>query len=79
MTLTPLAAGRQHTVRCLPNGRVVAVGADSAGECQVSQWRDVVAVATGSHHSVGLRTDGGVVATGSNSHGQLEVGTWPSS
>ena len=75
----PLAAGRRHTVGRLPNGRVVAVGADSAGECRVSQWRDVVAVATGSHHSVGLRTDGGVVATGSNSYGQLEVGAWPSS
>ena len=84
-THAPLAAGRQHTVRCLPNGRVVAVGADSAGECRVSQWRDVVAVAagnvhaagnTGRSHTLGLRSNGTVLACGWNAQGQCNVQDW---
>ena len=80
-----VAAGQRHTVGCLPDGTVVATGADSGGECRTSLWRDVVAVAaggvhvagnTGRSHTLGLRADGTVVATGSNSHGQLEVGSW---
>ena len=81
----PLAAGRRHTVGRLPDGRVVAVGADSAGECRVSQWRDVVAVAagnvhaasnTGRSHTLGLRSDGTVLACGWNAQGQCNVQDW---
>lgn len=55
---------------CLPDGRVVAVGADGAGECRVLQWRGVVSVAAGSvhvaantgrSHTLGLRSDGTVL------------------
>ena len=85
MTHAPLAAGRRHTVRCLPNGQVVAVGADDAGECRVSQWRGVIAVAAGSvhaaantgrSHTLGLRDDGTVLACGWNAQGQCDVRDW---
>ena len=72
----PLAAGRRHTVGCLPDGTVVAAGRSDSGQCDVHGWRDIVAVAAGATHTVGLRADGTVVATGNNSHGQLEVGSW---
>ena len=81
----PLAAGRRHTVGRLADGRVVAVGSDSAGECQVAQWRDIVAVTsgnvhiagnTGRSHTLGLRGDGTVLASGWNSQGQCNVRDW---
>ena len=81
----PLAAGRRHTVGCLPDGTVVATGADSGGECRTSLWRDVVAVAaggvhvagnTGRSHTLGLRIDGTVLACGWNAQGQCDVQDW---
>ena len=85
MTHAPLAAGRRHTVRCLRDGRVVAVGADGAGECRVSQWRGVISVAAGSvhvaantgrSHTLGLCDDGTVLACGWNAQGQCDVRDW---
>lgn len=67
---------------CRDDGTVVAVEHDRAGECQVSTWENVVAVAagnvhtfsnTGKSHTLGLRNDGTVVATGSNEHHQCDV------
>lgn len=64
------------------DGTVVAVGADSAGECRTLRWREVVAVAaggvhtarnTGRSHTLGLREDGTVVACGWNAQGQCET------
>ena len=37
-----------------------------AGQCDVSGWRDIVAVAAGKFHTVGLKRDGTVVAVGWN-------------
>ena len=85
ITHAPLAAGRRHTVRCLPDGRVVAVGADGAGECRVSQWRGIISVAAGSvhvaantgrSHTLGLCDDGTVLACGWNAQGQCDVRDW---
>lgn len=83
--MTPLAAGRRHSVGRVVDGSVVAVGKGTVGECDVGTWRDVVAVAagnvhtaanTGRSHTVGLRVDGTVVATGWNGDGQCEVRGW---
>ena len=85
MTHAPLAAGRRHTARCLTDGKVVAVGADDAGECRVSQWRGVVSVAAGSvhvaantgrSHTLCLCNDGTVLACGWNAQGQCDVRDW---
>lgn len=40
-----VAAGRRHSVACLSDGTAVAVGHDGTGECQVTQWKGIVAVA----------------------------------
>jgi len=64
---------------------VVAVGADGAGECRVSQWRGVISVAAGSvhvaantgrSHTLGLCDDGTVLACGWNAQGQCDVQEW---
>lgn len=80
-----MAAGRRHSVALRRNGTVVAVGNGRAGECNVDDWENVVAVAvgnvhsaanTGKAHTVGLRSDGTVLATGWNGDHQCELGEW---
>ena len=40
-----LAAGRRHTVGLKSDGTVTAVGDNNYGQCDVSGWCDIVAVA----------------------------------
>ena len=86
-----VSAGR-HTVGLRADGTVVAAGltkerfaskyADGNAnfsyweECDVSDWKDIVAVSAKSYHTVGLRADGTVVAVGSNSCGECNVSDW---
>ncbi len=42
----------------------------------VTDWRDLTAVAAGDGHAVGLKKDGTVIAVGSNDHGQCNVSSW---
>ena len=51
----------------------MATGKNDDGQCNVSDWKDIIAVSAGYHHTVGLKADGTVVATGSNSYGQCDV------
>src|SRR3954467_2232298 len=80
-----IAAGRRHTIGLKSDGSVIAVGDNKNGQCNVSGWLDIVAVAagnvhmatnTGSAHTIGLRSDGTVAAVGWNKHGQCDVNDW---
>ena len=71
-----MAAGSYHSVGLTAEGTVVAVGSSELGQCAVSGWQDIVAVAAGGAHTVGLRADGSVVATGDDSYGQLQTAAW---
>jgi alpha-tubulin suppressor-like RCC1 family protein len=46
----PIAAGRRHTIGLKSDGTVMAVGDNKFGQCDVSGWRDMVAVAAGNVH-----------------------------
>ena len=46
------------------------------GRCDVSSWRDLVAVSAGGTYTVGLRADGTAVAVGFNGSGQCDVTSW---
>jgi len=70
-----LIVGR-HTLVLLNDGTVAAAGENSSGECNVSEWRDVAAIAAGSNFSVGLLSNGTVIGTGGNEYGQLDVSKW---
>ena len=72
----PVSAGYSHTVALKSDGTVVAVGDNSYGQCDVSDWKDIVAVSAGPRHTVGLKSDGTVVAVGDNSYGQCDVSCW---
>ena len=74
-----LAAGYNYTVGLKADGTVVATkysGDEYCGQCDVSDWTDIVAVSAGDDHTVGLEADGTVVAVGENEKGQCDVGNW---
>ena len=71
-----IAASAKHTVGLISDGTVVACGKNDDGQCNVSEWTDIVAVSTGYRHTVGLRSDGTVVACGYNHYGQCDVSGW---
>ena len=71
-----VSAGGSYTVGLKSDGTVVAVGDNEYGQCDVSQWTDIVAVSAGGYHTVGLKSDGTVVAVGDNKNGQCEVSQW---
>jgi alpha-tubulin suppressor-like RCC1 family protein len=52
------------------------VGWNEYGQCDVSGWRDIVAVAAGCAHTIGLQTNGTVLAVGDNEYGQCDVSGW---
>lgn len=71
-----LAAGFKHTVGIAPDGRVLACGDNTKGQCDVGSWSRVSALAAGAEHTLALLEDGRVVACGDNSYGQCEVSLW---
>ena len=71
-----LVAGLRHTIGLRVDGTVLAVGKNKYHQCDVSIWRDVVAVAAGDDHTVGLRANGTVLAVGSKNMLQQKVGRW---
>lgn len=77
-----IATGAFHVLAVCENGKVLAAGDNRAGQCEVSNWTDIVAVAADAFHSVGLKNDGTVVATKINDAnrrfdmGQSNVSGW---
>ena len=71
-----VAAGSNHTVGLRADGTVVATDYNWYGQCDVSDWQEIVAVAADWQHTVGLRADGTAVATGLNVSGQCDVSGW---
>ena len=70
------SAGFAHTVGLKSDGTVVAVGDNDYGQCDVSEWTDIVAISAGGGYTVGLKSDGTVVAVGWNDYSQCKVFGW---
>jgi alpha-tubulin suppressor-like RCC1 family protein len=84
-SVSALAARRRHSLGCRRNGTVLVAGNNTAGECLVGRWENVVAVVagnvhtaanTGRAHTMGLRSDSTVLATRRNGDGQCDVAAW---
>lgn len=71
-----IVAGREHTVGLRPDGTAFAAGDNDFGQCDVSDWTDIVSVAAGDYHTVGLRLNGTVVAVGIGENGECDVSSW---
>ena len=46
------------------DGTVVATGYNEYGQCDVSEWQNVVSISVGAGYTIGLKADGTVVAAG---------------
>jgi len=68
-----VAIGKSHVVAVSVDGTVFAGGDNSEYQCDVSHWRDIVAVAAGESHTLGLREDGTVQVAGSNAFDQCDI------
>lgn len=71
-----VAVGFYHTVGLGPDGRVLACGDNSFGQCGVDALHDVTAVAAGAYHTLALHRDGTVSAVGRDSEGQCDTAQW---
>lgn len=71
-----IAAGGSHTVGLMQDGRVIAVGRNIEGQCNVESWSSIISIAAGENHTVGLKNDGTVIATGDNAENQCSVSSW---
>lgn len=69
-------AGKGHTVGLKSDGTVVAVGDNTYGQCNVSSWTNIVAIAAGDWHTVALRSDGTVLSTGSYNGTTCSTDDW---
>lgn len=69
-------SANNHTVALKADGTVMATGYNAYGECDVSDWKDVVDVSAGYNYTISLKANGTVVATGYNEYGQCDVLDW---
>lgn len=59
------------------DGTVVTAGDNSNGQCDVSGWRDIIAISCVDWLTIGLKSDGSVVITGHDSIYGWNLGEWP--
>ena len=59
---TTIACGDYYTVGLKAYGTVIAVGYNYNGQCNITDWKDIVSIACGYKHTVGLKADGTVIA-----------------
>ncbi len=59
-----IAAGYEHTVAIQSDGTVVATGKNDRGQCDVSDWTDIVSVYATQGETIGIKSDGTFCATG---------------
>lgn len=69
-------AGDYHTVGLKSDGTVMATGNNRYNQCDVDNWKNVVAVFSGGSHTIGLMPDHTVVAVGKNNNRQCNVSGW---
>lgn len=75
-SISSIAAGQGHTVALCADGTVLSTGNNYNGQCDVSDWRNMLSLAAGDHHTVGLTSDRQVIAVGNNRNGQCNTKRW---
>ncbi len=71
-----ISTGNSHSIAVNSIGRVLAVGDNTYGQCDVEYWNGITSVSAGANHTLGLCEDGSVVAAGNNGYGQCNVEDW---
>jgi len=71
-----IGVGGYHVMFLSADDTMMAVGNNEYGQCNVSGWRNIIAVSAGQAHSVGLKGGCIVVAVGNNDYDQCDVSRW---
>jgi alpha-tubulin suppressor-like RCC1 family protein len=71
-----IAAGVSHIVGLKSNCTVVSAGCNKYGQCDVTNWTEIIAISTRYNHTVALKKDGTVIAVGNNEYYQCNVEDW---
>lgn len=70
------ASQSRYIIGLSANGTALAYGYNEYGQCNVTQWTNLIQIASGYRHTVGLLSNGTCVATGANDRGQCNVESW---
>lgn len=71
-----ISAGNYHLLALTKDGKVLAAGSNSDGQCATSSIEDAIAVSAGGHHSLILLADGTVTALGQNVNHICDTDDW---
>lgn len=71
--IVSVSASGYHTAGLKKNGKVVAVGNNTFGQCNVQKWDNILAIAAGENHTLGLNKEGSVISVGDDSNGKRNV------
>lgn len=77
--ITAIATGLYHVVGLRNDGTVIATGHESAGQCDVWKWHNIVEIAAGAFTTVAINAEGNVLCTHDphqNSMLYLDTSTW---
>ena len=66
-----VCAGDMHSVVLRSDGTVYAVGDNSFGQCDLSDWTEIVALSASAAHTAGVKADGSVIVSGMNKGGNI--------
>ncbi len=72
-----ISCGERHTVALRNDGTVVATGWNDSGQCDVTEWKEIVAVSAGYMNTVGLNENGRVLVVGNSLfYDEHDVRSW---
>ncbi len=71
-----ISAGEAHTVGLCADGTAKAIGENQDGQCEVSDWRDLLGVSAGWNHTLGFTAEGKVLYAGSDEEDAQVIATW---
>jgi alpha-tubulin suppressor-like RCC1 family protein len=79
-SIISVCAGEMHSVVLKSDGTVYAVGDNSWGQCDLSEWTDIVTLSASTAHTAGVQSDGSVIVSGmskgGNIYGQCNTQDW---
>ncbi|RDU24143.1 RCC1 domain-containing protein [Anaerosacchariphilus polymeriproducens] len=70
--IVDIATGDEHYIGLKSNGRVVSSGSNKDKQCEVNEWKDILAVYGGLYITVGLQEDGTLIFSGDSTKALTE-------
>lgn len=71
-SMVDVRAGNNFIVGLNINGKVLAIGDNSYGQCGISDWEDVVKIDAAGDRVIGLTIDGKLLVAGKNEFGEFD-------